>query len=79
MADSHTGGLLVGHCSRAGIDSVIRGARGVPDLAYEMPMTRISCTSVTAMSRQDGTADRSRAAPSHFAFDARISCARVRR
>lgn len=40
----------VGHRSRAGIDAAIRGARGVPDLAYEMPMTRISCTSVTAMS-----------------------------
>ncbi|MFE9015630.1 adenylyltransferase/cytidyltransferase family protein [Streptomyces cyaneofuscatus] len=31
----HTGGLLVDYCSRAGIDVVIHGVRGVPDLEYE--------------------------------------------
>ncbi len=40
--DSHTGGLLVDYCSRAGIDVVIRGVRGVPDLEYEMPMARMN-------------------------------------
>jgi pantetheine-phosphate adenylyltransferase len=40
--DSHTGGLLVDYCRRAGIDIVIRGVRGVPDLDYEMPMARMS-------------------------------------
>ncbi|MFI7240279.1 pantetheine-phosphate adenylyltransferase [Streptomyces cyaneofuscatus] len=40
--DSHTGGLLVDHCSRVGIDVVIRGVRGVADLDYEMPMARMN-------------------------------------
>ncbi|WP_331740691.1 pantetheine-phosphate adenylyltransferase (plasmid) [Streptomyces cyaneofuscatus] len=40
--DSHTGGLLVDYCSRAGIDVVIRGVRGVPDLEYEMSMARMN-------------------------------------
>lgn len=40
--DSHTGGLLVDYCSRAGIDVVIRGVRGVADLDYEMPMARMN-------------------------------------
>ncbi|MFF9402906.1 pantetheine-phosphate adenylyltransferase [Streptomyces sp. NPDC014744] len=40
--DSHTGGLLVDYCRRVGIDVVIRGVRGVPDLDYEMPMARMN-------------------------------------
>ncbi|MEU2560084.1 pantetheine-phosphate adenylyltransferase [Streptomyces longispororuber] len=40
--DSHTGGLLVDYCRRAGIDVVIRGVRGVHDLEYEMPMARMN-------------------------------------
>ncbi|WP_037634664.1 pantetheine-phosphate adenylyltransferase [Streptomyces katrae] len=40
--DSHTGGLLVDYCRRAGIDVVIRGVRGGPDLNYEMPMARMN-------------------------------------
>ncbi|MFJ4825517.1 pantetheine-phosphate adenylyltransferase [Streptomyces bacillaris] len=40
--DSHTGGLLVDYCARAGIDVVVRGVRGVPDLEYEMPMARMN-------------------------------------
>ncbi|WP_406250972.1 pantetheine-phosphate adenylyltransferase [Streptomyces cyaneofuscatus] len=40
--DSHTGGLLVDYCGRAGIDVVIRGVRGVQDLGYEMPMARMN-------------------------------------
>ncbi|MCT9089884.1 pantetheine-phosphate adenylyltransferase [Streptomyces sp. ASQP_92] len=40
--DSHTGGLLVDYCRRAGIDVVIRGVRGVADLDYEMPMARMN-------------------------------------
>lgn len=40
--DSHTGGLLVDYCRRVGIDVVIRGVRGVPDLNYEMPMARMN-------------------------------------
>ncbi|MEU4807129.1 pantetheine-phosphate adenylyltransferase [Actinosynnema sp. NPDC023587] len=36
--DSHTGGLLVDYCHRAGIDVVVRGVRNVHDLDYEMPM-----------------------------------------
>ncbi|MDQ1015176.1 hypothetical protein [Streptomyces afghaniensis] len=40
--DSHTGGLLVDHCRRLGIDVVIRGVRGVRDLDYEMPMARMN-------------------------------------
>ncbi|MFF8726819.1 pantetheine-phosphate adenylyltransferase [Streptomyces sp. NPDC015171] len=40
--DSHTGGLLVDYCGRAGIDVVIRGVRGVRDLDHEMPMARMN-------------------------------------
>lgn len=40
--DSHTGGLLVDYCRRAGIDVVVRGVRGVRDLDYEMPMARMN-------------------------------------
>ncbi|WP_280918296.1 pantetheine-phosphate adenylyltransferase [Streptomyces sp. SPB4] len=40
--DSHTGGLLVDYCRRAGIDVVIRGVRGVADLDYEIPMARMN-------------------------------------
>ncbi|MFD8020803.1 pantetheine-phosphate adenylyltransferase [Streptomyces lavendulae] len=40
--DSHTGGLLVDYCRRAGIDVVIRGVRGGQDLDYEMPMARMN-------------------------------------
>ncbi|MFG2623155.1 pantetheine-phosphate adenylyltransferase [Streptomyces sp. NPDC048507] len=40
--DSHTGGLLVDYCRRAGIDVVIRGVRGVRDLGYEVPMARMN-------------------------------------
>ncbi|MFF3432111.1 pantetheine-phosphate adenylyltransferase [Streptomyces sp. NPDC002602] len=40
--DSHTGGLMVDYCHRVGIDVVIRGVRGVPDLGYEMPMARMN-------------------------------------
>jgi len=40
--DSHTGGLLVDYCRRAGIDVVIRGVRGASDLDYEMPMARMN-------------------------------------
>ncbi|WP_406376780.1 hypothetical protein [Streptomyces sp. NBC_00647] len=40
--DSHTGGLLVDYCRRAGIDVVIRGVRNVHDLDYEMPMARMN-------------------------------------
>ncbi|MEV4433515.1 pantetheine-phosphate adenylyltransferase [Streptomyces sp. NPDC049585] len=40
--DSHTGGLLVDYCRRAGIDVVVRGVRGVRDLEYEMPMARMN-------------------------------------
>ncbi|WP_129305050.1 pantetheine-phosphate adenylyltransferase [Streptomyces sp. L2] len=38
--DSHTGGLLVDYCRRAGIDVVVRGVRGLADLDYEMPLAR---------------------------------------
>ncbi|MFE7617202.1 pantetheine-phosphate adenylyltransferase [Streptomyces sp. NPDC057496] len=40
--DSHTGGLLVDYCRRAGIDVVIRGIRDVHDLEYEIPMARMN-------------------------------------
>ncbi|MFF5405087.1 pantetheine-phosphate adenylyltransferase [Streptomyces misionensis] len=40
--DSHTGGLLIDYCRRAGIDVVVRGVRGVADLDYEMPMARMN-------------------------------------
>ncbi|GAA5037480.1 hypothetical protein GCM10023335_85600 [Streptomyces siamensis] len=40
--DSHTDGLLVDYCSRVGIDVVVRGVRGVPDLDHEMPMARMN-------------------------------------
>ncbi|MEU6281046.1 pantetheine-phosphate adenylyltransferase [Streptomyces sp. NPDC047028] len=40
--DSHTGGLLVDYCRRAGIDVVVRGVRGLADLDYEMPMARMN-------------------------------------
>ncbi|MFE0699750.1 pantetheine-phosphate adenylyltransferase [Streptomyces sp. NPDC058872] len=40
--DSHTDGLLVDYVSRAGIDVVIRGVRGVSDLGHEMPMARMN-------------------------------------
>ncbi|QLJ02550.1 pantetheine-phosphate adenylyltransferase [Streptomyces sp. NEAU-sy36] len=40
--DSHTGGLLIDYCRRAGIDVVIRGVRGAADLDYEMPMARMN-------------------------------------
>ncbi|MEW2050631.1 pantetheine-phosphate adenylyltransferase [Streptomyces sp. NPDC005476] len=40
--DSHTGGLLVDYCRRAGIDVVVRGVRGVRDLDHEMPMARMN-------------------------------------
>lgn len=36
--DSHTGGLLVDYCRRAGIDVVIRGVRNGHDLDHELPM-----------------------------------------
>ncbi|MGW1954271.1 pantetheine-phosphate adenylyltransferase [Streptomyces sp. NPDC001920] len=38
--DSHTGGLLVDYCRRAGIDVVVRGVRDVHDLDYEMSKAR---------------------------------------
>ncbi|WP_406835559.1 pantetheine-phosphate adenylyltransferase [Streptomyces sp. AHU1] len=40
--DSHTGGLLVDYCRRAGIDVVVRGVRNVADLDHEMPMARMN-------------------------------------
>lgn len=40
--DSHTGGLLVDDCRRAGIDVVIRGVRDSHDLDYEMPMANMN-------------------------------------
>ncbi len=40
--DSHTGGLLVDYCRRAGIDVVIRGVRDVHDVDYEMSMARMN-------------------------------------
>ncbi|MEU3829945.1 pantetheine-phosphate adenylyltransferase [Streptomyces sp. SID161] len=40
--DSHVDGLLADYCRRAGIDVVVRGVRGGPDLAYEMPMARMN-------------------------------------
>ncbi|WP_345670305.1 pantetheine-phosphate adenylyltransferase [Streptomyces similanensis] len=40
--DSHTGGLLVDYCRKAGIDVVVRGVRGTADLDYELPMARMN-------------------------------------
>ncbi|MFJ5547598.1 pantetheine-phosphate adenylyltransferase [Streptomyces sp. NPDC093225] len=40
--DSHTGGLLVDYCRRAGIDVVVRGVRDAADLDYEIPMARMN-------------------------------------
>ncbi|WP_216369080.1 pantetheine-phosphate adenylyltransferase [Streptomyces griseofuscus] len=40
--DSHTGGLLVDYCRRAGIEVVVRGVRDAKDLDYEMPMARMN-------------------------------------
>ncbi|GAA2033966.1 hypothetical protein GCM10009839_38100 [Catenulispora yoronensis] len=40
--DSHTGGLLVDYCRRAGIDVVIRGVRDGRDLEHETPMAHMN-------------------------------------
>ncbi|MEV0676415.1 pantetheine-phosphate adenylyltransferase [Actinosynnema sp. NPDC050436] len=40
--DSHTGGLLVDYCRRAGIDVVVRGVRNTRDLGYETLMARMN-------------------------------------
>lgn len=40
--DSHTHGLLVDYCRRAGIDVVVRGVRDTHDLDHETPMARMN-------------------------------------
>lgn len=40
--DSHTDGLLVDYCRRAGIDVVIRGVRDGRDLEHELPMAHMN-------------------------------------
>lgn len=40
--DSHSGGLLVDYCRRAGIDVVVRGVRDGRDLDHEVPMAHMN-------------------------------------